>query len=138
MCVIVLVKVTSNTRNIFIEITSSQGIDVCKKVMEELLSSLLLMGIGQRDPLPPVQPLQTSPSSDAVTSDSHGDAAAAENDAEEDDDDLDEISTLSLTAEHTLVVQQVKIQDASGALKVVYPSRIDLQSECYRVIRDYE
>lgn len=37
-----------------------------------------------------------------------------------------------------LVVEQVKILDIEGHMKVVYPSRIDLTSEAYKVIRDYE
>jgi hypothetical protein len=110
---------------------------VCKNVMEELLSSLLSMGIGQADPILPVQqPASLSTESAAANLAAE---AAAESDTEIDDgvEEL-EIKDLSLTAEQTLVVQQVKVNDAQGSLKVTYPSRVDLQSETFRVVRDYE
>jgi hypothetical protein len=129
------VQVTSDTRNIFVEVTSSQGLDVCKKVMEELLNSLLLMGIGQADPLPPVQ---KTASADESASDLAGEAVA-ESDMDLNDavEDL-EIQDPSAATAQTLVVQQVKVLDALGTLKVIYPSRIDLQSDLYHVVRDYE
>lgn len=36
-----------------------------------------------------------------------------------------------------LVIEQVRILDAEGAMKVVYPSRTDLQGEGFKVVRDY-
>lgn len=128
-------QVTSDTRNILVEVTSSQGLDLCKKVMEELLSSLLLMGIGQADPLPPIQKAATG--NDAAA-DLAGEAAG-ESDGEVDDalEDL-EIQDQSSSTAQTLVVQQVRVHDALGSLKVIFPSRIDLQSELYHVVRDYE
>lgn len=38
----------------------------------------------------------------------------------------------------TLVVEQVKIVDAEGGLKVLYPSRTDLNSELIKVIRNFD
>ena len=38
----------------------------------------------------------------------------------------------------TLNVVQVKVTDQEGTMKLVYPSRADLQHQDYRVIRDYK
>jgi hypothetical protein len=37
---------------------------------------------------------------------------------------------------HTLVISQAKVTDASGSLKVLYPSRVDLQSDAFVVQRE--
>ncbi|ELT93616.1 hypothetical protein CAPTEDRAFT_180705 [Capitella teleta] len=37
---------------------------------------------------------------------------------------------------HVLVLEQAKVTDCSGSLKVLYPSRVDLQSEAFNVQRD--
>ena len=37
-----------------------------------------------------------------------------------------------------LLVEQVRILDNEGSMKVVYPARNDLQAEGYKVIRNYE
>ena len=39
---------------------------------------------------------------------------------------------------HNLVLEQVRILDEEGIMKVVYPARNDLLSEAFRVIRDYD
>ena len=39
---------------------------------------------------------------------------------------------------HSLVVEQVRILDEDGVMKVVYPARNDLVSDAFRVTRDYE
>lgn len=36
----------------------------------------------------------------------------------------------------TLLVEQVKVVNADGGLKVLYPSRTDLQSQAVKVIRE--
>ena len=41
----------------------------------------------------------------------------------------------SLTTNQKLVIEQVKVTDAEGNLKVVYPSHTDLQSDVYVVKR---
>ena len=51
---------------------------------------------------------------------------------------MDECLGPGLTSEQVLVVQQVKVIDSRSDLRVLYPSRVDLQSSAYRVIRDYE
>jgi phenylalanyl-tRNA synthetase beta subunit len=125
-------KITRSTRHILVEVTSSQNLDVCKKVMEELLQLLLEMGIGQADLPPP------------VTAEEHGAVTAADEVSPGDDgvecveEDSEEVVEPILTNEQVLVVQQVKIIDSLGGLRVIYPSRVDLQSSAYRVVRDYE
>ena len=42
------------------------------------------------------------------------------------------------TGVHNLVVEQVRILDEEGSMKVVYPARNDLLSDAFRVIRDYD
>ncbi len=39
---------------------------------------------------------------------------------------------------HSLTVEQVRILDEEGSMKVVYPARNDLLSEAFRVVRDYD
>ena len=47
-----------------------------------------------------------------------------------------ECLSLGITADKQLVVQQVKVSDTNGHLKVVYPSRSDLAEVFCKVIRD--
>ena len=95
------------TKDILIEVTSSTSLDVCKKVMEELLRELLEMGI----------------SGTLCEAAGDGEEAAAAS-----------VEDISHRPQH-LVLQQVKVVDSEGSLKVVYPSRIDLQSEAFHTIR---
>jgi hypothetical protein len=44
-------KMSANTTNILIEITSNESTDTCKKVMEELLVEMITMGITSKDEL---------------------------------------------------------------------------------------
>jgi hypothetical protein len=92
-----------------VEVTSSTSLDVCKKIMDELLHGLLEMGLGCEQP--------PEPSNDAEAT--GGEQLAA-----------------TLTSDQVLVVEQVKVVDCNNALKVVYPSRVDLQSALFRVDRD--
>jgi len=126
-------QVTKNTRHILIEVTSSTNLEVCKNVMEELLRHLLEMGLGQAD-LPPL-PTEDGQSAAAAAED---DTAAAYQEAANDDEDADEGIAPGLSSEQVLVVQQVKVIDNLGGLRVIFPSRVDLQSSVYRVNRDYE
>ena len=52
-------------------------------------------------------------------------------------DAADDHKALVLSNQY-LVVEQVKVLDAQGSMKVVYPARNDLQSKAFKVIRDYE
>ena len=109
---------------------------MCKKVMEELLRHLLEMGLGQADL--PALPSEEVQSSEAADDDDDDTAAAYQAAAANDDEDADECIGPGLTSEQVLVVQQVKVIDNLGGLRVIFPSRVDLQSTAYRVIRDYE
>lgn len=118
-------QVSHKTRHVLVEVTSSQNLETCKKVMDQILTELLEMGIGCAELPPgdahiPVLELQ-----------------AADNDAV-DEEIVDGPSDVPLNTERVLVVEQVKVVDHLGALKVIYPSRIDLQSPKYKVVRDYE
>ena len=102
-------------------------------MMEELLRHLLEMGLGQAD-LPPLPSEETQSAND----DGDDDTAAAYQATATDDEDADECLGPGLTSEQVLVVQQVKVIDNLGGLRVIFPSRVDLQSTAYRVTRDYE
>jgi len=128
-------QVTKNTRHILVEVTSSASLEVCKKVMEELLRHLLEMGLGQAD-LPRL-PTGDVPSAAAAATDDD-DTVAAYQDAANDDEDADDCIAPGLTSEQVLVVQQVKVIDNLGGLRAIFPSRVDLQSTAYKVVRDYE
>lgn len=108
------------------EVTSSQNLETCKKVMDQILAELLEMGIGCAELPPgdapgPALQVQTEEDTDAI-----------------DAEIVDGLNDVSLSTDRVLVVEQVKVVDHLGALKVIYPSRIDLQSPKYRVVRDYE
>ncbi len=42
------------------------------------------------------------------------------------------------SGQHHLVVEQVRILDEDGVMKVTYPARNDLLNNAFKVIRDYE
>jgi len=130
---LLLNQVTKNTRHVLVEVTSSTSLEVCKKVMEELLHCVLEMGIGQSDL--PLAPTEDGNLASAAADD---DTVAAYRDVANEDEDEDESVGPGLTSEQVLVVQQVKAIDNLGGLRVLFPSRVDLQSSAYQVIRDYE
>ncbi len=109
-------KISAASKSVLIEITSSENVEICKKVMEELLLELFKAGIASSVELG------------------------------------DKVEALSLNGDkveepafegklrHTLLIQQVRIVDAKGNLKTVYPSRVDLNfadSNKVRVARLY-
>merc|ERR1712025_77655 len=98
-----ITKVSKDTRDILIEVTSTITLDTCKKVLDEMLKLMLEMGLGSGG---------TAPAS------ASGDGLLLEG--------------------QKLVVEQVKILDPEGTMKVVYPSRTDLQGEGFKVIKNYE
>lgn len=89
--------------NILVEVTSSVSLDICKKVLQDLLQGLLEMGAGMQDGC-------------------QG-AKAAEDDS-------------ALRENQKLTVEQVKVVDENDALRVIYPSRVDLESQNFVVIRE--
>ncbi|XP_074641705.1 leucine-rich repeat-containing protein 47-like [Tubulanus polymorphus] len=92
-------KITQETTDLLIEVTSTVSLDTCKSVMEALLTGMLNMGCG-------------SVNKSEETADEEG--------------------------VQKLTIEQVKILNPEGQLKVVYPSRTDLSGDQYRVIRDYD
>ena len=94
--------------------TSSSSLDICKKVLDEFLYKMLEMGVG----------------SPAVSST----AAAAGGDNSDSDDGV----VFERKPTEKLVVEQVKITDIQGNLKVVYPSRTDLNNAAIQVIRQFD
>lgn len=93
-------KISHNTKDIFIEVTSTKDMQICKKVMEALILEML------------------------------------NNNVWSDVDANDEPSEASQQM-GTLVIEQVRVIDANEHLKVVYPSRTDLQLETLQIVRDY-
>lgn len=49
-----------------------------------------------------------------------------------------EVDTSRMRFPQKLTVEQVKVIDAQGNLRVIFPSRVDLQNPAYDVIRNYE
>ncbi|XP_046340245.2 leucine-rich repeat-containing protein 47-like [Haliotis rufescens] len=97
-------KISQDTTDILVEVTSSSSLDVCKKVADELLREMLVMGVGT-----PVEE-----AAEAAADGGEGDADAIQK----------------------LVVEQVRVIDHEGGLKVVYPSRTDLPLDIYEVTRE--
>ncbi|XP_064620872.1 leucine-rich repeat-containing protein 47-like [Lineus longissimus] len=96
-------KISKSTKDILIEVTSSISLDICKKVLDQLLQLMLEMGLGTAKP-----------------------------------EGQDEASADEQKVPEKLIVEQVKILNAEGNMKDVYPSRTDLQSDSYEINRDYE
>jgi hypothetical protein len=106
-------KISASSKNVLIEITSSTGVDICKKVMEELLLEMIKAGITSSELDQKVEALDLN----------GGEAPAADG-----------------KLRHTVIMQQVRTVDAKGSLKTVYPSRVDLNfgdSNKMRVVRLY-
>ncbi|XP_041348629.1 leucine-rich repeat-containing protein 47-like [Gigantopelta aegis] len=104
-------KISKDTTEILVEVTSSSNLDVCKAVMDELLKEMLEMGVGA-----------------AVEDAAAGDHSEAVGGATEDD--------VSSAVPEALTVEQVRVIDEEGGLRVVYPSRADLKGDSYEVKRD--
>ncbi|XP_046548902.1 leucine-rich repeat-containing protein 47-like isoform X1 [Haliotis rubra] len=105
-------KISKETTDILVEVTSTSSLDVCKKVADELLREMLLMGVGT--PQEDVTKGDDTKEDDTVVYSREGDAGAIQK----------------------LVVEQVRVIDHEGTLKVVYPSRTDLPLDIYEVNRE--
>ncbi|CAL1533774.1 unnamed protein product [Lymnaea stagnalis] len=115
-------KISKETTDILVEVTSSANFDICKKVMEELLKETLLIGVGT----PSEGKMNFNNAKDKPTE--------VEGDAEGEP----EVDTSRMRFPQKLTVEQVKVIDAQGNLRVIYPSRVDLQNPAFDVIRNYE
>lgn len=110
-------KINVGTRNVLLEVTSSKSLPICKTVAERVITSCLQQSLVR---------VNTSESGKTV------DGLPGSGDGAED------TNKPSSTDPKTVVVQQVKIVDAEGGLRVIFPSRMDLTLEGYNIIRPYE
>ncbi|XP_038076810.1 leucine-rich repeat-containing protein 47-like [Patiria miniata] len=102
-----ITKISRSTEHILIEVTSSTDLAVCKKVMDALIhrSAEILLD-------PPASGISAS-----------GDP---EEDVNQEPSDEEAVSKVT-GGSRSLVVEQVRVSAADGGLKVLYPSRNDLQ-----------
>jgi hypothetical protein len=105
---------TTDTTDVFIEITSTHNLEFCKKLMENIITEMLNMNLSTTTENNEPLRLLTSKLNDLRLLDS------------------DRVPT---GAKHILIVQQVKIIDSRGNLKSVYPSRIDLTYDECRAVK---
>jgi hypothetical protein len=120
---------SANTKDILIEITSTVGMDICKKAMEELIVEMINMGITSGTLEEKLEILSLN----SATASSSSSSASSTSTSEEDDPNS--------KLRRTILMQQVKIVDSKGNLKTVYPSRVDLNfgdSNKLRVKRLYD
>lgn len=109
-----------STKDVFVEITSTESLEICKTVMEKMIVEIIHAGLVSKDDL--VEKVE---------------ALSVNSEANEANETADEDGKLI----HTIVIQQVKIMDSKGNLKSVYPSRVDLNfdgSNKMRVVRLYD
>jgi len=99
-------KISKETTDILVEVTSSVSLEMCKKTMEELLVATLVTGAGSPD-----------------------EAETQEGEASE---------SFTFRMPQSLTVEQVKVLDPQGNLRVIYPSRVDLDNPAFDVSRNYE
>ncbi|XP_052802354.1 leucine-rich repeat-containing protein 47-like [Mya arenaria] len=117
-------KISINTTDILVEVTSSTSLDTCKKIMDEVLYKMLELGLGKDrgDDMPT--------------------GAAKGNDSDSDSDEgvvfTEGGQGEGKKSPRKLLVEQVKVVDLDGGLKVLYPSRTDLPLETIDVIRNFD
>lgn len=119
----------ATTKDVFVEITSTDSLETCKKVMEELVVEMIKSGItSSGEVTEKVEAL-------SINSDKPSEESAAKASAENGEESNGKLR-------HTILMQQVKIVDAKGNLKTVYPSRVDLSfaemDNKIRVVRLYD
>ncbi|KAI4883091.1 hypothetical protein NFI96_011967 [Prochilodus magdalenae] len=95
-------KIKKTTRELFIEVTSSTNLQICKDVMDTLIIKMAELNKFTFD---------------------HKEEAGSDGEMDSTSDPLDSLALPELT------VVQVKVLDAEGNLKVVYPSKTDLTSD---------
>ncbi|KAK3084742.1 hypothetical protein FSP39_018200 [Pinctada imbricata] len=105
-------KMSPTTTDLLVEVTSSTSLDICKKVMDELLIRMMEMDLG------------------AVHSKSK--------DSSDEEEETSEAAAMATRTQKKLVVEQVKVTDMEGNLRVIYPSRTDLVTSDIKVIRHFD
>lgn len=117
----------NTTKNILIEITSNHSMEFCKQVVEKLFVEMLNAGVASK--------LLDENANEAMTK------KMSELQVEENDTSVQSEDDMEKKLRHTLILQQAKVVDSKGALKTVYPSRVDLafdDSGKYKVHRLYD
>ncbi|RMZ96192.1 leucine-rich repeat-containing 47-like [Brachionus plicatilis] len=89
-------RMSPSTKEILVEITSSDSLDSCKKVMEKLIIGMFEAGVVSKV------------------------------DLREQVEDLKIDQSDEQKLRHIILVQQVRLVDSNSCLKSVYPSRVDL------------
>lgn len=103
-----ITRMSSSTKNVLIEVTSTESSETCKKIMEQLLAEMLLAGI--------------------VSSKQSGLCKKLEALSIQGNNDQEQQQQQQSKLRHSLILQQVRVLDSKGTLKSVYPSRVDLAS----------
>lgn len=97
---------SAETKDIFVEITSTVSLEFCKQVMEELISEMLKAGIASTESI----------DNQIESVDLNADEKKSEQQS-------------NMKKRNTLIIQQVRVVDGQQKLKWVYPSRVDLNFE---------
>jgi hypothetical protein len=124
---------SANTKDILVEITSTVGMDICKKVMEEMIVEMINMGITSSTLEEKLEAVSLNKDTNDASATTSSTSSSSSSSSEEDDPNS--------KLRRTLLMQQVKIVDSKGNLKTVYPSRVDLNfgdSNKLRVKRLYD
>lgn len=101
--------------------------EFCKQVVEKLFVEMLNAGVASK--------LLDENANEAMTK------KMSELQVEENDTSVQSEDDMEKKLRHTLILQQAKVVDSKGALKTVYPSRVDLafdDSGKYKVHRLYD
>ncbi len=124
---------SANTKDILVEITSTVGMDICKKVMEEMIVEMINMGITSSTLEEKLEAVSLNKDTNDASATTSSTSSSSSSSSEEEDPNS--------KLRRTLLMQQVKIVDSKGNLKTVYPSRVDLNfgdSNKLRVKRLYD
>ncbi|XP_044134194.1 leucine-rich repeat-containing protein 47-like [Bufo gargarizans] len=101
-------KVRKSTRDLLLEVTSSSSLQICKEVMDALIAKMAELN-----------KFTLENKEEEVTSDTEPDEGAAHQKPVAD-------PTPEVEGSSELVLEQVRVADADGNLKVLYPSKTDL------------
>uniref|UniRef100_H2YAL6 B3/B4 tRNA-binding domain-containing protein n=1 Tax=Ciona savignyi TaxID=51511 RepID=H2YAL6_CIOSA len=92
-------KISAESTDIFVEVTGTKSLRSCKEILDELIKRMVEFGFYSK----------------RIKSKKDKDFYDDSSDEEQDDD-----------ATKTLVVQQVRVEDDQGSVRVVYPAKTDL------------